>query len=412
MKFKINLKKAFIASLLLHAFALNSDRFGFSCNYNTQKAKSQKSKQIQVEIVKYNSEVKTSGQEKCNEEQTEMLDGYNETLPDPNKYFDVPPAYIKRAHHYRTMIQKDMFPGLSNINIPLEELLENDSQHHEWKLGDGIFYLGNMKPVFWMDDKKMQQTLDDWMKLTKSQMVKNLETLIKKFDNNSGDLPKMVRETYNQNLIRIIYTTDKYTTMIDFFEEGLFKPDFLTYILNYMKTQPYTKTSTELLFVMEKFYMFEWQMLNLIHNRLTQPNPGRDVKIKVINDIARKYNQLMLEHGIQSKEDLNELYFKRRLEITNLILKNSDYRKNDALFVKGWLLFEHGRESKAYEVWSSIKPGNGLFVYQKMFSKIRRFMPSLNNRFGDPFYIKKILEHYNFEYLEKRGLKFLWNKKE
>lgn len=448
-KFNINFKNAFIISLAVHALALIPS-YSFSGSrhqeeekkvkleqklqeislINLQKGNHNKSSAIDFKKLKkkrsFNTELKfkqpkaelvCKGQGKGNSK-VKIPEGFKEYLPSKKDFPKVPESYINRLHRYASMLEKDMYPGLSTIMTSLETLLWEPLDKADIKsydIGDTVIYIGKVKEIFWMEPEKRQKTYDEWMEFPKEIMFERMKQMLGHFDSNHGDLAEFTRELYNQNLVRRIFRLGPDNETIDFFEESLFKAEVFNYITGYVQNSPYSRTTAELLFVLERLYKYESHMLSSMFNAQMRPNPKKDIRRHIVDTVSQKYEAKMRGMGFEDGAGIMLAYKDRRLEIMDKIIENR-YRANDALFIKGRIHFSHAEVRKAYEAWQQISPaGDEFFIFKDTYEKIMPFVDEdvVKGKFHRIFDIKDILDNETLEYgdfLEERDRKFIWEK--
>lgn len=298
--------------------------------------------------------------------------------------------YIYRHRHYEDMVVKDVLPTVYDIDKSFESeidratsKLEDHNQRNriieEFRRGlDGEEPIeidrepqeDKNKPVLRMSEQERNEYFD--RTLTKSK-EKQLEDFMQRFlgyDPDDGDLPLMFRDLYYKNLQRLAYSfsSDSSYFTTDYFEENLNKEDYLKNSMHMLSELRGTKTATEILFSVENIYEIQQRAIfqYLQNKNLAETYQGTKKKrIESIKGVIEKYRPILKQKKIKNRKDAVTLYTQKRLQIMDYLLKTTPdgYRKNDALFEKGKILFEKSQHfprqrekliGEALQIWQSI----------------------------------------------------------
>lgn len=319
---------------------------------------------------------------------------FPESFDNINTQSGVKDSYIYRKRHYEDLIVKEVFPTLSSIDKPFEQILQEApraldkynerneiiQKYRKWTEGEVVENRPNVR-IFKESTRDGRTPLEfpkssretyfnSTLRESKESQLYNFITRYFKFDPDKGDLPVAVRELYYDNLQRIVYnfSPDPTYLYIDYFDENLNKEDFLRNSLSQSARIKGTKTQTELLFAIHDIYEIQqraWQLFfdfeNLYKN--LPADQKKKLRYETLRRIVERYKPVLEQKKIFNYQDAVRVYGGKREEVADYILKNSpeQYRKADALFEKGRIRWDIGtmsnsdkEKAEAIEIWKSI----------------------------------------------------------
>ena len=337
-------------------------------------------------------------------------------------------SYIFRSHHYEDIIVKEVFPTLSNIDKPFEQILQESphslekfnerneiiKKYRKWTEGEivenrpYVHIYKNEKnnyayPPLEFPKSSRQSYFNSTLRETKEKQLSSFINQFFNYDPNKGDLPVAVRELYFDNLQRIVYlfSPDPTYFYLDYFDENLNKEDFLKNSLYQAARLKGTKTQTELLFAVNDVYEIQqkaWQNyfdFEKYYNALP-PEKKNNLRYETLHRVQQRYAPLLALKKIKNYQDAVKIYSKKRLEIIDYIIKNSpeEYRKHDALYEKGrihWdlgiLLGSEQEKISAIDIWKQI-PSNfsasedSGFIFKESIEKLNSALQSFDGSQG------------------------------
>jgi hypothetical protein len=156
--------------------------------------------------------------------------------------------------------------------------------------------------------------------------------------------------------------------------------DFLTLVEQYVRTHPSTRTTTELLFLVEEFVQGSQDALML----LLATVPERDLAYTASTDrdayrlalqIQRHYEGWLRDRQLGSQDAIRMRYDEIRLRLLKTIVESTPhgYRSGDARFLRGRILFLQGKLPEALQQWRAIAPDptdNYVSVYSELLQEI------------------------------------------
>jgi hypothetical protein len=364
--------------------------------------------------------------------------------------------YMSRYRHYEDMIVKEVFPTVHSIDKTFEEELKESEdvllKHNERNRIIDEFREGEDPSTIILENEELGETnlpkvplqmskaerqkyFDSTLPLPKEKQLEDFVNKFSGFDPDKGDLPLVFRDLYYQNLQRLAYTFSAdptYFTM-DYYEENLNKEDYLKNSMKMAADKKGTKTATEILFSIENIYEIQQRALlqyfqhKDLYNTLS-PEKKKEIRMETIRRVTEKYKPILEGKKITGYADVQNLYDKRRLEILDHLLKTTpeNYRRNDALFEKGRVLWERGLRTnkdtdltEAKNVWKQIQPGaetEETFLYKKSHELLNKALSKNPGKFSqaDQYEITSILNSRLTQPLsekKEREDRLLWKEK-
>ena len=320
----------------------------------------------------------------------------------------VPESYMAREYHYQRMLSEDVFAGLAYLDTPLpRKPAEEGLKIRLYKEGSiEQIEQGYAGPNLHMTDKEMQKLLDGMMPRPKEEQFRHVFEYISKYNGNDGDLPKLVRELYSQNMIRVLYTASSpKINAINSLEEMLNKPQLFKYAYGYLKENPDSKVAVEMLFMLESTYQLTLEGAGLLYENGRGNNESKDVQAEVINRV-----QASLEERFAGNMGmLTERITEKRIELLKRVVEIGNYRRNDALFLLAGIYAGLDSGEEAVKCLKMINPQESKdFVYRKYYAEIEDDIK--NGEVGNfmVYYATREILQDNFRMIEGRGRKFLW----
>ena len=157
--------------------------------------------------------------------------------------------------------------------------------------------------------------------------------------------------------------------------------------------------------------------------RNLSPEGKKEIRNETIRLVLKKYSSIFKDKNINSYDDIQNLYFKKIISLTNFMLKNSpnSYRKKDILFEKGRIYWENAvKQNKienfelAISEWKKIEKEkkNGEFLNEEVYKSIKPLLSDYNQ---SKVMIDNILVPQNrlkkhLDSKREREVKLLWPK--
>lgn len=237
-----------------------------------------------------------------------------------------------------------------------------------------------------MNELDRQHVIDGaWSRRERWQGFQSIVSLANTYSATRGALPSIVQMYVAQNALQpYIDTTVRDQRLWAQLGVAVDHTDFVSFISQYVSAHPSTRTSTELLFLLDK--LIEANLDDLI--TLLQINPAVDLEwtrrsnptaYDFVIEIQRFYKSAAADHGLDSPDALRAYYDDLRLTVLNGILRTTPdgYRSADARYLIGSIRWKRHEFDGAINVWSGmiIDPAD---AYAASASAIQAALPQPN----------------------------------
>ena len=333
---------------------------------------------------------------------------------------NVSDSYIYRNRVYEDIIVKEVFPTVHSIEKPFQDEIKNSpeelARHEERneiikKFRNEIEddpevistkiqkdnELKNLKPPLQISDAERKKYFDETLTLPKEEQLSDFIEKYIGHDPDKGDLPLMFRDLYYQNLQRLAYTFSPDSTYfsVDYLQENLNKEDYLKNSMNLLSELKGTKTATEILFTLENIYEIQSNaigqyFINQENYKSLNPEQKKQIRVETLRQVVERYAPILKEKNINTHEDALKLYHKKKIEIMDYLLATTpeNYRKSDALFEKGRILWDRGMKTgsakekkEAVQIWGQIEsiPSSGDFINKDIHQQLKPIVQEWRN---------------------------------
>jgi len=154
--------------------------------------------------------------------------------------------------------------------------------------------------------------------------------------------------------------------------------DFIGFVRGYAVAHPATKVTTELLFLIDTLAQANADALAV----LVETNQPGDLDwtkethpraFLLARDINQVYARDVVRLGLMSRAGIEEFYGRARLSLLARILQTTPngYRADDARFLMGEILWNHGRTDDALSVWRAMTAGPSDATYAAVIAQLR-----------------------------------------
>ncbi len=319
--------------------------------------------------------------------------------------------YISRRRVYEDIIVKEVFPTIHSIEKPFQDEIKNspeELERHEerneiikkfrnemeddpetnitkiQKEDDSK----NIKPPLNISPEERKKYFDSTLTLPKEEQLSDFIEKYIGHDPDKGDLPLMFRDLYYQNLQRLAYnfSSDSTYFSIDYLQENLNKEDYLKNSMNLLSDLKGTKTATEILFTLENIYEIQSNaigqyFINQENYKALTAKQKEQIRVETLRQVVERYSPILKEKNIKTHEDALKLYHNKKIEIMDYLLSTTpgNYRRSDALFEKGRILWDRGMKTgsikekkEAVQVWNQIDTtaSSGDFLNQDIYKQL------------------------------------------
>jgi hypothetical protein len=252
-------------------------------------------------------------------------------------------------------------------------------------------------PELALDAGAIQQLIDEsWSRRDRWRRFATVAFLLQAHNPNDGKAPGLMRAYLDQNLLQP-YCAGK-TKDGQFWallENASDHADFLDFIRRMTRTRSSSRTTTELLFLMDELAQANREAATT----LVATNISKDLGYSAVNaprtvllaaQVANGLRYWFASQGLSAESNLREEYDRRRLRILATIVETTPngYRQADARFLAGEIFFRQGDIEQAVEWWRPMNPVDG-----DTYAAAARAIRDVVNRNGrlDEYELRRIL---------------------
>jgi hypothetical protein len=222
-------------------------------------------------------------------------------------------------------------------------------------------------PPLELHPASLQQVIDDsyarryrWIRFG------TIATLLTTHDAQGGDAPGLIRSYLDQNLLQpYCHGRTKDGQFWALLENAADHADFLEFIRDYSKRNPASRTTTELLFLVDELAQASREAAltvsgTLIHRDLLRTAVESPSAAKLAADVDRSLRDSLAARGL-AMADLPEAYDGFRLRVLATIVETTPggYREADARFLAGQIFFMRRDYDQALQWWKAMRPIEG-----------------------------------------------------
>ena len=219
-----------------------------------------------------------------------------------------------------------------------------------------------------LDKNAMQHLIDEsWSRRDRWQRFKPVASLLVTHDSDAGDAPALMRQYLDQNLLQP-YCAGK-TKDGQFWallENASDHAAFLEFIRSYARTHSSTKTTTELLFLMDELA----QASEEVATTVVGTSVSKDLAYSAVNsppaallaaNIGNDLRYWFAARRMSANSDIGRAYDRLRLRVLSTIvaMTPNGYREADARFLAGEILFKESDVEEAVAWWRAMNPVEG-----------------------------------------------------
>lgn len=219
-----------------------------------------------------------------------------------------------------------------------------------------------------LDDRMLQHVVDEsWSRRDRWRRFQQVAALLIGHDGHDGRAPALVRGYLDQNLLQPYcdgrIKDGQFWAMV---ENAADHADFLEFIRKYARTRSSSRTTTELLFLMDELAQGSREVAVTVMTT----NIGRDLLYTAVQspraallaaELQNDLNRWFAARGTSVRADLRDAYDRVRLRILATIVETSPggYRVSDARFLAGEIFYRQGDTDQALDWWEEMSPVPG-----------------------------------------------------
>jgi hypothetical protein len=213
--------------------------------------------------------------------------------------------------------------------------------------------------------------------------------LIETSDGSSGDLPRLLKTYFDQNILQPYYDTSvpdpRVWVMLGLAADHV---DFIDFVLRLLREQGVTRASIELLLLLDKLVQGNRDALLA----LLSLDPAADGALtrnanpkayELLVELRHAYRARLGSRGLITEAQIAERYDEVRLTLLTAVIASAPdgYRVNDARYLAGALHWRAGRLDAALRAWRAMQP-HADDSYCAAASQIRTLLDSAADRAG------------------------------
>ena len=151
--------------------------------------------------------------------------------------------------------------------------------------------------------------------------------------------------------------------------------DFIDFVRAFARSHPSSRTTTELLFLLDELVGSLQVVLLLLETTpesdLAETQATTPIAYGLAIELKRHYGQWLFDRGMD-KNEIRRSYDDLRLRLPTAIVDTAPagYRAADARYLAGEILFNTRRPAEAYAMWRAIQPMPG-DAYFRAYSEVR-----------------------------------------
>lgn len=221
------------------------------------------------------------------------------------------------------------------------------------------------RPPLVMTEPDVQRVVDNaWSRRDRWKKFSEMARLIQAHDSNRGEVPALLHTYLDQNLLQPYEdarTRDaKFWVMMELVSDHV---DFIDFIRSFARSHPSSRTTTELLFLLDELVQGSQDSLLMLlsttpETELTDTLAADREAYALAAGIIANYRAWLIANRIDSPRALIARYDGLRLRILSTILASTPdgYRGSDARFLIGEIYFNQSDVPAAMRSWRGITP--------------------------------------------------------
>ncbi|HUQ86896.1 MAG TPA: hypothetical protein VM096_05005 [Vicinamibacterales bacterium] len=216
-----------------------------------------------------------------------------------------------------------------------------------------------------LDARLQQQVVDEaWSRRDRWQQFSQIRALLIGHDAHTGDAPRLMRAYLDQNLLQPYCDgRSKDGQFWALLENSTEYVDFLEFIRSYARTRSSSRTTTELLFLMDELAQGNREVAQTVlatsvsHDLALTATMAPNAALLAAR-IGNDLRVWLASHRYTQHEGVGPAYDQVRLRILSTIVETSPdaYRESDARFLAGEIFFRQGNIEEAMQWWGAMRP--------------------------------------------------------
>ena len=225
-----------------------------------------------------------------------------------------------------------------------------------------------VRPTLELTNGRLQELLDkSWSRRRRWDAFTPIADAASQHHPEQGDLPALIRGYVDQNSLQPFAAPwnaeGKVWALLSIAADHA---DFVAYISQFIAQHPSSRSSTELLFLLDKVVQANLEALIALVNTdpLSDLRWTREVNPRAAEALSalRLYHQARLaRRGLWGIDAIRATYDEVRMRVLQHLIRNTprQHRSNDALFLLGEIYWRRGRFTDAMLSWQRMVPHSG-----------------------------------------------------
>ena len=219
-----------------------------------------------------------------------------------------------------------------------------------------------------LDDRLLQQLVDEsWSRRDRWQRFRQIAELLVGHDASDGQAPALIRGYLDQNLLQpYCHGKTKDGQFWALLENASDHADFLEFIRSYVRSRSASRTTTELLFLMDELAQANREaamtvMATSVSKDLANTAVQSPHAAKLAASVGNDLRAWFAARGLSAHRDMRDAYNRLRLRVLATILEitPNGYREADARYLAGEIFYREGNIEQAVEWWRPMRPAPG-----------------------------------------------------
>jgi hypothetical protein len=220
-------------------------------------------------------------------------------------------------------------------------------------------------PPLTLGDVELQQVVDRaWSRRDRWRTFSGIAALVTAHDADEGRLPELLRAYLDQNVLQpFCDTSTKDPRFWAMLENMADHADFIDFVRSFAREHPSSKTTTELLFLLDELSQGSRDALIM----LMSTDPAQELQhtffanrdgYMLANSLRAYYGKWLAERQLDSANGIKLRYDALRLRLLSTIVETTPggYRAGDARFLMGEIQFNQHAVPEALRSWRGIVP--------------------------------------------------------
>ena len=221
-------------------------------------------------------------------------------------------------------------------------------------------------PPLALSDKAMQRLIDEtWARRHRWQAFQPIARLARAHDPATGALPEVILRYRDDNWLQPYEDRSAERDTRLWTELGLTSDhvDFIGFIREFASAHPSTRTTTELLLLLDSAAQSSRNILETLMEtdagvHLTRTRAASPSAHMLFSEVQKRYADHLVRRGLANEAAVSAFYDKVRIAILTGILRTTPdgYRAGDARFLLGTIYWKAGFLTEAVRWWREIAP--------------------------------------------------------